>query len=96
MNHTDGSRPHPFLVEEEAWMLEARCAGVDVEIMFPGRGEDSSRAKRVCAECPVRAECLEFALTHFEKFGVWGGLSERERRRIRTARLRLVRAQGRA
>lgn len=57
-----------------------RCAEVDPEIFFPDRGESGREAKLVCKGCEVRQECLEFAMRNREKFGVWGGLSENERR----------------
>jgi WhiB family transcriptional regulator, redox-sensing transcriptional regulator len=66
-----------------SWMDEALCAETDPEAFFPERGGSTREAKRVCNGCPVRAECLEYALTNDERFGVWGGLSERERRRLR-------------
>ncbi|MBI2051355.1 WhiB family transcriptional regulator [Candidatus Roizmanbacteria bacterium] len=60
-----------------------RCVGVDPEIFFPNSGDEVSQAKAICAECYVKVECLEYALKNNEKFGIWGGLTERERRRIR-------------
>jgi WhiB family redox-sensing transcriptional regulator len=62
------------------WRDRALCAQVDPDIFFPDKGESSTAAKRVCASCEVRAECLQDALDRGERFGVWGGLSERERR----------------
>jgi len=70
----------------EAWRLEALCAETDPEAFFPEKGGSTREAKRVCTGCDVRAECLEYALTNDERFGIWGGLSERERRRLRLAR----------
>ncbi len=69
--------------EERAWMLDARCLDADPEAFFPEKGGSTREAKRICAGCPVRAECLEYALEHDERFGIWGGLSERERRRAK-------------
>jgi WhiB family redox-sensing transcriptional regulator len=71
---------------EKAWMQDAACRGADPELFFPVRGETTYEAKAVCAGCPVRFECLEYALRHSERFGIWGGLGERERRRLRQAR----------
>jgi WhiB family redox-sensing transcriptional regulator len=69
--------------EETAWMADGLCAQTDPEAFFPGRGEPGRAAKAVCAACPVRAACLSYALEHSERFGVWGGTSERERRSLR-------------
>jgi WhiB family redox-sensing transcriptional regulator len=71
---------------DEAWRLEALCAETDPEAFFPEKGGSTREAKRVCTGCTVRAECLESALTNDERFGIWGGLSERERRRLRLQR----------
>ena len=69
------------------WYADAACRGMPGEIFFPQRGEMTTTAKAVCASCTVREECLEAALgPPSEKFGVWGGMSERERRRVRHAR----------
>lgn len=68
------------------WMVHANCRGVDPDLFFPVIGEELRPARRVCSECAVREECLEYALTVGERFGVWGGLSERERRKERRRR----------
>ena len=68
---------------DESWRLEGLCAETDPEAFFPEKGGSTRDAKRVCAGCPVRMECLEYALGNDERFGIWGGLSERERRRLR-------------
>jgi WhiB family redox-sensing transcriptional regulator len=70
----------------ERWADHAACKGVDPDLFFPERGEDARHAKAICARCPVRTFCLEEALVNVEKHGVWGGLSERERRKIRKLR----------
>ena len=70
-------------VGDASWRLEALCAETDPEAFFPEKGGSTRDAKRVCTGCSVRAECLEFALANDERFGIWGGLSERERRRLR-------------
>ena len=69
---------------DDSWRLEAICAQVDPELWFPehGSSEEAREAKRICAECPVKAECQEYALENRIDHGVWGGCSERERRRI--------------
>lgn len=64
------------------WQMDARCAGTDVETFYPDKGGSAKPAKRICAGCTVRAECLEYALDMDEKFGVWGMRSETERRRL--------------
>src|SRR5437899_1112648 len=64
------------------WQEEALCAQTYPEAFFPEKGGSTREAKRVCSRCDVRAECLEYALGHDERFGMWGGLSERERRRL--------------
>ena len=66
-----------------SWQDRALCAQTDPEAFFPESGGSTREAKRVCRACEVRAECLEYALEHDERFGIWGGLSERERRRIK-------------
>jgi WhiB family redox-sensing transcriptional regulator len=66
------------------WQERAACRGADVALFFPERGEDVTAAKAVCATCPVRAQCLAHGMN--EKYGIWGGTSERERRNMRRAR----------
>lgn len=66
-----------------AWQDRALCAQTDPEAFFPEKGGSTREAKRVCEACEVRQECLEYALAHDERFGIWGGLSERERRKLR-------------
>ena len=68
-----------------AWQAEALCAQTDPEAFFPEKGGSTRDAKRVCQGCTVRGECLEYALAHDERFGIWGGLSERERRKLKKA-----------
>ncbi len=65
------------------WTARALCAQTDPEAFFPEKGGSTREAKRVCLSCEVRAPCLEYALGHDERFGIWGGLSERERRRLK-------------
>ena len=72
--------------EEEdplAWQSESLCAQTDPEAFFPEKGGSTRDAKKICGSCEVRAECLEYALQNDERFGIWGGLSERERRKLR-------------
>ena len=70
-------------VEVLAWQGLALCAQTDPEAFFPEKGGSTREAKKVCQSCEVRVECLEFALAQDERFGIWGGLSERERRRLK-------------
>ena len=70
-------------VTEEEWRDRALCAQVDPEIFFPEKGGSTREAKKVCAACEVKDECLEDAMHHDERFGIRGGLSERERRRLK-------------
>lgn len=65
------------------WQAEALCAQTDPEAFFPEKGGSTRDAKRICQSCAVRAQCLEYALENDERFGIWGGLSERERRKLR-------------
>lgn len=74
------------LMQQPEWMADANCVGIDAELFFPQRGESTKQAKEVCRGCDVQAECLAYALNNGEKYGIWGGLSERERRRIRRQR----------
>ena len=69
--------------EELMWQERALCAQTDPEAFFPEKGGSTREAKRVCLSCEVRGECLEYALENDERFGIWGGLSERERRRAK-------------
>ncbi len=72
------------LVEDPSeWQTRALCAETDPEAFFPEKGGSTREAKRICVECDVRAECLEYAILHDERFGIWGGLYERERRRLK-------------
>lgn len=73
-------------VAAESWQAFANCLGVDPDLFFPERGASTKEAKQVCQGCVVREDCLEYTLANGEKFGIWGGLSERERRRIRRQR----------
>lgn len=63
-------------------MARGNCRSVNPEVFFPSDGVGVDAARRICATCPVREPCLEYALDHHVEHGVWGGASERERRRI--------------
>ncbi|MGH3693191.1 MAG: WhiB family transcriptional regulator [Pseudonocardiaceae bacterium] len=70
-------------LDQPDWQERALCAQTDPEAFFPEKGGSTREAKRICAGCEVRAECLEYALAFDERFGIWGGLSERERRKLK-------------
>ncbi|MEZ5380859.1 MAG: WhiB family transcriptional regulator [Microthrixaceae bacterium] len=76
----------------QSWQRRASCAGLDSAIFYPPSDDEASRAKAVCAECPVRIDCLEFAVTVREKDGVWGGFTAIERQRLIRRRRRQRRA----
>ena len=65
------------------WQADALCAETDPEAFFPEKGGSTREAKKICAQCDVKAQCLEFALSIDARFGIWGGLSERERRKLK-------------
>ena len=72
-----------FMAPDDAeWMDQALCAQTDPESFYPEKGGSTREAKKTCEQCLVRAECLDWALANDERFGIWGGLSERERRAI--------------
>lgn len=74
--------PSTVTDEVPSWHSDALCAQTDPEEFFPPPGGATSRAKRVCAECPVRAACLDHALTYNEQHGIWGGKTPRERQEL--------------
>ena len=82
----ESALPPGPVVELPAWMDEARCAEVDPEIFFPEKGGSTRHAKKICMACEVRIECLEYALDQEDRYGIWGGKSERERRKIKRER----------
>ena len=65
------------------WTKKALCAEIDPEIFFPEKGDKTAYVKQICKACDVRAECLEYSLQNNERFGVWGGMTEPDRRRLR-------------
>lgn len=85
---TAGTRELQILadVREMEWADQALCAEVDAELWFPEKGGSSRAAKMICRRCEVRADCLQFALDRNEPFGIYGGLTERERRRLKGPR----------
>ncbi|MGK2880086.1 MAG: WhiB family transcriptional regulator [Mycobacterium sp.] len=73
----------PLTPEDDLWQEKALCAQTDPEAFFPEKGGSTREAKRICLGCDVKDACLEYALANDERFGIWGGLSERERRRLK-------------
>ena len=67
---------------KSSWRQNAACRGIDPAIFYPPSEEEAEEAKAICAACPVRQACLEYALAARERDGVWGGATERERRRL--------------
>jgi WhiB family redox-sensing transcriptional regulator len=83
---TDRIEVAPATIDEsvdDQWQERGLCAQTDPEAFFPEKGGSTREAKRICMGCEVRDRCLEYALAHDERFGIWGGLSERERRRLK-------------
>lgn len=80
------------IATDYSWQERGACRGVDADLFFPASEDETLPAKAICGTCPVRLACLAFALERNERFGVWGGLSERERGRLSpTAREQIVR-----
>ena len=80
------------MAREQPWRAEAACRNLDLEMFFPTSDEETGQAKAVCETCPVREACLEYALATHQEDGVWGGLTEAERRRLRRRRRAAQRA----
>lgn len=76
------------------WQEGAACKEADPDLFFPERGSPGDSAKRVCVNCEVRLECLEYALANGERYGIWGGLTERERTRLRRRASQLFASVG--
>ena len=69
------------ITEERPWVVFAACREADPDFFFPSNKEEEDRALALCATCPVRIDCLEYALEARERFGIWGGLTEKQRKR---------------
>ena len=76
------SRKDVVPLTNQTWRQYAACQGVEPEIFYPTSDEEAEVAKAVCGQCPVRQPCLEYALAKRERDGVWGGATEKERRRM--------------
>jgi len=70
-------------VEIQPWYERAACLDKNADCFFPEKGGSTREAKRICSTCSVVADCLRYALANDERFGIWGGMSERERRRLK-------------
>ena len=73
-------------MNDTTWMAQGACVGVNPDLFFPERGASTKEAKAVCARCPVQYRCLAWAVEQRELFGIWGGTSVRDRRRLRALR----------
>ena len=82
------NRQSPSTDDDVDWIDQAQCHHVDPDLFFPERGASVKEAKAVCDACPVQAQCLEYALRNKIEHGIWGGMSERERKPIRRHRAR--------
>lgn len=93
-----GFNGHKLHRREQAdpWKAQANCAGVDPALFYPEVADrpTAAAARAVCAGCPVRLECLAYALRNGEEYGIWGGTTERDRRLIRRLLRRLPNARG--
>ncbi len=78
--------PLSLVVDDAPWMVDGLCAQTDPEAFFPEKGGSTKAAKRVCLSCSVREECLDYAVQHQVRYGIWGGLSERQRRHLKPMR----------
>jgi len=76
-----------------AWRDQAACRGAELELFFPGRGESAEPARQICARCPVRRPCLDYAIGHGITYGIWGGLADRDRRALRARHLSAARRE---
>jgi len=74
------------IVKVGRWTDRAACRGTDTEIFFPANADEEAEALSICATCPVRAQCLDYAVRNRETYGIWGGTTPEQRRRIRRER----------
>lgn len=78
----DIETPHEYNKGE--WRSRAKCSGLPPDIFFPERGQNTSiTVKKMCIDCPVRTECLEFAVLSNQQYGIWAGTSVKARRKLR-------------
>ena len=71
------------LEHDNSWADMGSCTSADPDLFFPPSGVDTAYARSICRSCPVRRECLDFALASGQKHGIWGGMTESQRRRLR-------------
>jgi WhiB family redox-sensing transcriptional regulator len=76
---------------DDDWRDQAACLGLDPQVFYPATDDEADEARRICDACAVKDDCLEYALARREKDGVWGGATERDRRRIIRQRRRAAR-----
>jgi WhiB family transcriptional regulator, redox-sensing transcriptional regulator len=69
----------------DEWSWQGQCTQTDPEIFFPPKGDQGEEARRICGQCPVRVQCLAYAVAADEEFGIWGGLNRAERVHLRDA-----------
>lgn len=86
MDYKQESLSNLLRLQELWWQVDANCIGEDADLFFPDRGASTKKAKELCNNCVAKEHCLEYSIVNNEKFGIWGGLSERERRKIRKQR----------
>ena len=86
MEYQSTSLNNLLRLQELWWQEDANCKNEDPDLFFPNRGASTKKAKEICNSCQVKEYCLEYSIVNAEKFGIWGGLSERERRKIRKDR----------
>ena len=79
--------PGPVTPPLEDWHGRGLCTGEAPDIFFPARGDPGTQARKICAACPVRRDCLEYAM-EADEFGVWGGLDQQERRNLKRKKRR--------
>ena len=70
------------ITEERPWVVFSACRDKDPDLFFPDARSDTKEALAICASCPVRVDCLEYAIETDVRFGVWGGLTDKQRRRL--------------
>ena len=73
-------------MKKGTWTQQAACRGADTEIFYPASPDEEAEALSICATCPVRAQCLDYAIRNRETYGIWGGTTAEQRRRIRRER----------